>query len=360
MSPKSLVKIALVILIIAILLPLATGHWLRTIRFRPVDMPVSLMADKVQTIDFETNLHGDYYVQFSADYEISYRVVEPCSASAGRDVRWTLYRLSADAPAKRYLWATNRNPTPDEFIFGFNGPSGKYQLQWDIPPQAACLNSGHPRLEIYTSSDIYEEADSFVCYLSLLFAGAGLVLLLRGLGGMLQRRLVGTQTLRMLPELTLRTVLPARKRNPSRLINPTTQLSVFSSVWGTTLSIVVFVNLISFQPRSYHGLFVQIHDRSSAVSQKIPWPEGMSVYIGADDRFYVNGRLVAPGELQIKLKEGLGKQMVWSVYLEADRNCTFAKVAYAMAMIQDAGANVAWITPQIRDELNRHSPGTSP
>jgi biopolymer transport protein ExbD len=335
------------------LLPLGTGRWLKTLRFQPVNVPVSLLVGHIQTTEFETNLRGDYNVQFDVDYEIYYRAVEPCSATALRDVHWTLYRFGGGAAKKRYLWATNKNPTGDGFVVGFHGPSGKYQLQWDIPAEAACLNSGHPQLEIYTSSEMYQQVDSFVRHLSLLFGGAGVMLVLRGLGVMLWGRLVGTRPLRMLPELTIRNVLPARKGNPARPIVPMTQLSIFSFMWGGVLSVLAFVYMIFLEPPMHHGLFVQIHERGGTVWLKSPWPKSVSVYVGGDGGYYVNGQLVRPELLQAKLKDELGKEMMWTVYLEADESTSFSRSIYAIGAIQGLGAKVVWITPNIRAELNR-------
>jgi biopolymer transport protein ExbD len=316
-------------------------------------MPVSLLVGHIQTTEFETNLRGEYSVNFDVDYEISYRAVEPCSATAWRDVHWTLYRFSGDAAKKRYLWATNKNPTGDGFVIGFHGPSEKYQLEWDIPAEAACLNSGHPRLEISTSSEVYELVDSFVRYLSLFFGGAGVMLVLRGLGVMLWGRLVSTRTLRMLPELTMRNVLPARKGNPACPIAPMMQLSIFSLMWGGVLSVLVFVIIIFLGPPMRHGFFVQIHERGGMVWQKSPWPRTTSVYVGSDGRYYLNGQSVTAEGLQTKLKDELGKQMVWTVYLEADESTPFSRSLYAIGTIQNLGAKVVWITPNIRAELNR-------
>jgi hypothetical protein len=38
--------------------------------------------------------------------------------------------------------------------------------------------------------------------------------------------------------------------------------------------------------------------------------------------------------------------MVWTVYFEAHRDCTFEEAAYAMDTIQSLGAKVVWLTPK--------------
>jgi biopolymer transport protein ExbD len=351
MPSKALIKVGLVILTMAILSPWVSGFWLRTRRFQPVDMAVYLPVGSLQTTQFATNLRGDYYVRFSADDAISYATMNRCSAVAWREVRWTLYRLSGDATKTREPWASNRNPVGDELIWGFHGPTGKYELEWEIPPEASCLNTGHPHLLVYTSSETYDQANGLLRFLSPVFAGAGLMLVLRGLGGFLRRRLAGTQTIRMLPELTLRNVLPVRPANGGGPMAPMIHLSNFTIVWSCILGVLLFFN-VSITSPTHYGVFVKIDERGTVALQKSPWPETMSVYVGVDNRFYVNSKLVAPEELRTKLMEELGRQMVWTVYFEADESSLFGKAVYAMDAIKGVGAKVVWITPKVREELN--------
>jgi biopolymer transport protein ExbD len=89
--------------------------------------------------------------------------------------------------------------------------------------------------------------------------------------------------------------------------------------------------------------------------QKSPWPETLTVYVDGQGRFYVNEQPVPKEELRTKLSEELEKRMVWTVYFEADKNCTFADAIYSFDKIQGLGAQVAWITPHMREELNREA-----
>ena len=353
MPSMTLVRTGLVIIALTMLLPLGTGHWLKTRRFQPLDTEVSLEVGTIHTAQFETNLRGDYGVYFGVDDPDIVRVLKECPAAVApwRDVHWSLYRLSRGPSAKKELWASNLDPPSGEFITGFHGPSGEYQLEWEMGPDLACLNALNPWLTIRTSSQGYEQIDALIDYLCLFLGGAGIMLVLRGLGTLLWGRLVGTRSLRMLPELALRNVLPQRRSSRVGPIAPMTQLSNFAMAWTGLLGVLLFVHMTITQltPR---GLFVKIHEQNAVGGQKGPWPQTMSVYVGADDRFYVNSNPVPPEGLRAKLREELGKQMVWTVYLEADENISFAKAVYAMDAIQGVGAKVVWITPQIRAELN--------
>jgi biopolymer transport protein ExbD len=350
------IKIGLVIIVVTILLPLGTDQWVKTRRFQPLDIPVSLDVGKIHTAQFETNLRGSYNVYFGVHYGPNYVLTErECPASPSRDVHWRLYRLSGGTPGKKELWPSGVSPRSGE-LDEFQGPSGKYELEWEIGPDAACLNALHPGLTIIsTSSEGYEQIDGVIQYLPFFFGGAGIILVLRGLGVLLWGRLVGPRTLRMLPELTIRNVLPLRPFDRGGPMAPMTHLSNFIMAWVCVLGVVLFFHM-SITPPTSNGLFVKIQERGTTLRQKSPWPQTMSVYVGADNQFYVNSKPVSPERLRAKLREELGKQMVWTVYLEANENATFAKALYAMDAIQAVGAKVAWITPQIRGELNRQTP----
>jgi biopolymer transport protein ExbD len=62
---------------------------------------------------------------------------------------------------------------------------------------------------------------------------------------------------------------------------------------------------------------------------------------------------VAREKLRAKLEEELGRQMVWTVYFEADRDCAFMDATYAFDTIQGLGAKVVWITPGMREGWKR-------
>jgi hypothetical protein len=81
-------------------------------------------------------------------------------------------------------------------------------LEWIIPPKAACLNAGHPRLIVQADPENYEEFAGLIWFVSVLFDGAGFILVLRGLGSMLLRILGMGRAVRMFPDLVLKNVLP--------------------------------------------------------------------------------------------------------------------------------------------------------
>jgi biopolymer transport protein ExbD len=110
-----------------------------------------------------------------------------------------------------------------------------------------------------------------------------------------------------------------------------------------------------FEPLTSRGLLVNIPGRYATVWHKSPWPETLVVYVDAQRNFYVNGKHVPREELLVKLREELGKRMVWTVYFEADKDSTYGDAIYSIDAIQGLGAEVFWITPHVRAELDRAS-----
>ncbi len=72
--------------------------------------------------------------------------------------------------------------------------------------------------------------------------------------------------------------------------------------------------------------------------------------------FHVNGKLIKPETLQQKLREELGRRIVWTVYVEADGDSVFEDTVHVMDTIQGLGADVFWITPRMREEWSERRP----
>jgi biopolymer transport protein ExbD len=84
------------------------------------------------------------------------------------------------------------------------------------------------------------------------------------------------------------------------------------------------------------------------------------VYLAGGEKYYLNGKPVAREELGPKLREELSHRVVWTVYFEADNDNLNMDAIYAMDTIQGLGANILWITPQIRKKLQLTSPTPPP
>jgi biopolymer transport protein ExbD len=157
---------------------------------------------------------------------------------------------------------------------------------------------------------------------------------------------------RIFPETELRNVIPRKRHRPVPLIR---EFPNFGLVWGGVLYILFNIFAVMITPFPSHGLRVDLRERAAVGVEKSPWTETVSVYVDAQREFLVNGQPVRGEELEAKLKKELSRQMVWTVYLEADSNCLFMDVVHAMDTIQGLGAKLVWITPKMREEWNRDS-----
>src|SRR5579863_3958762 len=320
------VGLGLTVLVLALLIRGGTSYWWGTRNLTPIEEPVFLESAKSNGINFTTNLRGLYNVRFETDYFYG-SDVDKCHANAWRDVHWNLYRLPSTKKGAQVLWASNspQFSSPEVLIIGFNGPPARYRVEWNVAPEVECLNAFHPRLRISADSELYEDAVWLIQFLSILFIGAGVTLVLRGIGFWIGELVRKRRSLRILPELNLRSVLPVRARRPMTLL---VGFQVFTPVWISLLMILVFTLMVFEVPLTPGGIFVHLERPSAAPARSSPWPESLSIYV-REDGFSLNGRLVARQELQSRLKEQLAKQMVWTVYLEADDRVRFDSVVFA-------------------------------
>jgi biopolymer transport protein ExbD len=317
-------------------------YWLAPRPLVALDMPVSLSPGRILTGNVSVISVGTlYYIDIEFE-RATLPTAIPCEPHSVLETQWT---LSSDGVV------VERGSSPWEdsgLTIGVLVPEKEgYAFDAEVFPGASCLNARHPRLKIQTHpypGDLY----TILNWISVWFVSIGLVLLIRSL---LAQALTEKQKLRMFPGMVLRNVVPLQRHRPIPLIKG---LLDFGLVAGCLLFILMFI-FIMIRPMVPHGLLVDIGERSVVALQKSPWPETLTVYVDGQGRFYVNEQPVPKEELRTKLSEELEKRMVWTVYFEADKNCTFADAIYSFDKIQGLGAQVAWITPHMREELNREA-----
>ena len=348
MPSKTLAKVGLVALTLAILLPWGYAHWLKTRTFELIAKAVLLDAGRVQTEEFEINLREFYRVQIDVNYGPDYPDEErKCPFRYWEIADWKVFRLSGRGEGTRELWASSAEIVKQGgFPIGFNGSPGKYQLEWSAPAASVCLNTRRPRLHVYAASFEYEEFGGFLQFVCIFVAGTGLLLVLRAIGTWVFGHLIDKRPPRIFPEMELRDVIPWKRRNRMPLIKDAPN---FGLIYGCILWILVFIFMI-LRPPTPVGLLVDFRERKVVGVEKSPWMETVSVYVNARRGFLVNGHPVRGEELQAELKKELSRQMVWTVYLEADADCLFMDVVHAMDTIQGLGAKLVWITPKTREE----------
>jgi len=347
--------VGLFTLALALLVLWGYAHWLNTRTFTLVDKPVLLEAGRIQTENFEINLREDYLVQIEVHYRPNSLEERDCSFRWWEETDWKVYRLSGRGTEKRELWASSAEILKQgEFPVGFRGKPGKYQMEWSVPSSQACLNGQHARLFIYTSSLEYEEFGGFLVFVCTFLSGTGIVLVLRATGTWVFDHVIDKRPPRMFPEMELQNIIPRKEHRTMPLI---CDMSNFRVVWGGVLFMfATFFATVTTLEREMIGLPVDFREQKAVGVEKSPWAESVSVYVDGRRRFLVNGQPVLGNQLKAKLQQELSKQMVWTVYLEADSDCLFMDVVHAMDTIQGLGTKLVWITPKTREEWKQKSP----
>jgi biopolymer transport protein ExbD len=335
-------RFGIALIIVGIAQLMSSIHWLAPHPLVALDMPISLSPGHIVTGNVNVDLDTLYYIDIETDRATmpSTGNCEPYSVLAAQ---WTL--SSDGAVVKR-----GSGPWEDSglTIAVFFSENERYAFDATVLPGADCLNAGNPRLKIQTHHPYPSDQYTILTWLSVWFVGAGIVLLVRHWSWEISAE---KSTLRIFPEMVLRNVLPLQRHPPIRLIR---DLPDFGLVLGSLLFILMFIYIVS-RPLTPRGLPVNIRQRNAVAWHKSPWPETLSVYVDGKDRFYLNGQPIPANELRMKLSEELAKRMVWTVYFEADERSTFMSAIYSFDTIRGLGARVVWITPEIREELNKET-----
>ncbi|HEV2196644.1 MAG TPA: hypothetical protein VGR55_13755 [Candidatus Acidoferrum sp.] len=350
MPPKVLFKIGGGACILVAIVYSLNLYWFTTRTFEPVDMPIRLDQGKVQTGVFEINLRETYYVNVVLDPSIDDYYEDRCNYKRVFGSQWKLYRqIGVDPKNAELLVSWEDNDPQRSHVGDFAVGPGTYQLEWQGPTGAGCLNSRHPRLNVSTDSSSYETTFDFVLFGCWLVAWVGSGAILRAMVVWLQGVLRGTWVPRIFPDIAVPSVI--------RLLRPRTMPLIrdfpnFGLIHGFILWVLMFLFMI-MQPGPSNGLFVNFKGERTVIVGKNPWAETMAVYIDGKQRFFVNGKSVAREELRSKLEKELLRRGVWVVYFEADVNCLYMDAVYAMDTIQGLGAKMIWITPKTRAEWKK-------
>jgi biopolymer transport protein ExbD len=353
MPPKTLSLLGLSFFLVATASYFAAGRWLDSRIFTPLDYSVSLDDRQLKSPPFEINLRETYFASLRLDYGVDDVYQDNrCDDKTIRYPRWRVYRLRPGSASSRELWVSSEQLTySDGFVSNaFLASPGQYQLEWNIPAAAPCLDARHPRLSIFTDSYGYREGVGLTQLFCLFLGGTGLALFVVAGGHVARRKLP-----RMFPDMVLRNVLPIARHAPLRVIHELPHWGLFSVV---VLWILIFIFMI-FAPLPPKGLLVSWKKPHAVVWEKSPWSDTLEVYVHTPARFFVNNQEVDRNDLRSKLTEQLGRRAEWTVYFEADADTTFMDAVYAIDVIQGCGAKLIWVTPKMREQWV-HPPQSSP
>lgn len=351
MPPKLLFRLGLILFLIATATYLCVGRWLSSRIFTPLDYSVSLNHRQLKSPPFEINLSETYFASLELDDSSDDYDDSRCNYKTILYPQWRLYRLGSATVQSRKLWVSSEQLTRSDGSLSnaFLASPGKYQLEWNIPSAAPCLNPRHPRLSVFTDSEGYREGVGITQLFCLFLGGTGLALLVVARRYVTRWKLARSPAPRIFPEMVLRYVTPIAKHPPLRLIHDAPHWGLFC---GSLLWILIFVSTI-YAPLTSHGLFVSWRKPDPVVWEKSPFPDTLQVYVRTPAQFFVNNEKVSRNELRSKLTEQLGRRAEWTVYFGADADTSYMDAVYAMDVIQGSGAKLIWVTPKMREQFRR-------
>jgi biopolymer transport protein ExbD len=347
MPPKTLFRLGLSLLFLALTVYFSTGNWLNSRIFEPLDYPVNLDYRHLQSPPFRINLNETYYVSLDLDNSADdWYQDNRCNYETILYPKWWLYKLSSNSGQPRQLWVSSEQLTHSDGSLSnaFLASPGQYQLEWNIPAAAPCLNPRHPHLSVYTGSSGYREGVGLTQLFCLFLCGTSLALFVVAGEHVARRKFAWGLPLRIFPDMVLRNVTSITKHGPLAPIHGMPHWGLF---FGAILWILMFIFMLG--PRPSHGLFVNLSSRK-ATAWTGPAQETLSVYVDPKGRFFVNGEEIARKSLHTKLLDHLSRSTSWSVYFEADSNSLYVDTIYAVDTIQGCGAKFIWITPKMREE----------
>jgi biopolymer transport protein ExbD len=348
MAPKTQFRLGLSLFFLALTVYSFTGHWLNSRIFEPLDYPVSLDSRHLQSPPFRINLNETYYASLDLDYSADdWYQDNRCNFKTILYPKWWLYKLGSSPGQPRELWiGSAEDATQHYYIDGFRVSSDQYQLEWDLPAPASCLNPRHPRLRVFTDSWGYRQAVGLAQLFCIFLGGTGLALVVLATARTTRLSFPPATAPRIFPEMALRNFIPLTKHAPLPPIHALPHWGIFcpAVLW---ILIIIFM---MFGPQTPHGLFVSMRSHEVVSWGKSTGQETIGVYVGPPGRFFVNGEEVERSSLRTKLLEHLGRSVAWTVYFEADAGTVYMDDVYAIDTIQGCGAKLIWITPRMREE----------
>src|SRR5262249_52224964 len=306
-----------------------------------LDMPVSLSPGRITTGTFTANPDILFYIDIETDKQ--FRIPPDCEP---RYVLKTRFVLSGD---EGQLTVQGSSPWEDTglTIADFIGAT-RYAFDAEILPGASCLNAGNPRLKVRTHP-APDEKYLVLCWLAVVSAGVGLVLLIRSFSGALFNKnatpfILGAGGIelhpiarRPLPRMSLPAApLAGVLYSQISLLFLICGLSLFGSTWA------------SYQPST--GLFVVAHLSSEMKSRTCA--EIWVVRIDKQGTWYLNSARTSPQELVGSLRRQLAGQTNCAVYLDVDPSLNYEAAVHAIDAVQATQAKFVVLSTPQRTQLD--------
>jgi hypothetical protein len=179
--------VGLGLLVVAGIVFCSGKRWVETRTLRAVNIPISLARGTVSTGTFVINARGFYSINIVR--------AEPGNLACNGVALTTRRITSLDAlPVYRQPAEQSdapRNVTIGSFLGGFEGKPGRYDLEVEVLSDTDCLRSLRPRLHITASDEDFYRCNQHyesLCSISFLTSLLGMVLIIAGAYGAIQRR----------------------------------------------------------------------------------------------------------------------------------------------------------------------------
>jgi biopolymer transport protein ExbD len=334
--------IGITLILLGIGLPAGYQRWMDTRTFIPLDQPVSLSPGRIKTADFSVNLRGWYEIGVDLDNGFGYR---PGCGFGGLDpllkTRSIVYKNGN---------AVEHINGADRFLGHFYAEkSTRYSLDIEVLTEASCLNGGHPRIFVWTSSAEYQRLLGELA-LSVGLVLPGLGLLIFSIAGHL-RPANGQQGLAISGPVGY-AYYPARRKPPlrARFARPPSFGLVYAVILLSVLmpGALIFVCQWGFDHRSV-GIRVHVlksRPLRTADNSSTPRPIVRIEQAGQHLRphLYLNSKVVAWETLDGALMDDLKSRPELVVYVKAEPEVSWADVLNVMDIIRGQLAEVVLLT----------------
>jgi biopolymer transport protein ExbD len=194
------------------------------------------------------------------------------------------------------------------------------------------------------------QLDLVVFWFCVSLVGAGGLLFFRGALRMLSPQPALDRKLALFPGIVPGSVVRCQRHRPMPLI---AELPNFGLIYGAVLWVLIIIHMMFYGAGRSYGLPIDFGVHEAVVWEKSPWTETLSVYLGADEKYYIDGEMVPREMLRTRLRQELSRRMVWTIYFEADGDAPYMDAIYAIGVIEGLGAKLVWITPGVREELEK-------
>ncbi len=304
---------------------------------RPVDMPVSLAKGHIHTGPFRLNLRTQYWILVDPGQWW----MNPTCDRYRLLTRWTLFQDRKvvaerdESAADGYYYLPTNDLAP-----------GVYDLDLEVLSDTSCLNSGRPRLAVAAYTQNYETGAFILKALGVVCVVLGVYMLTF----LPIVRLVGSreQISRVTDAVTVGQHFQWAQRLPLR--RPFSGLPAFGLFAGPFFAFVVFVVIMN-NGLGYHskGLWVHLLKPGETPKKSDPWTEPLIVRLedggpGHEPKLLVNAKQVSWDDLDLALRQELGRRRDWVVYVEGDDCIPWSNVTAVIDLARGDHAKVFLLT----------------